>query len=119
MLTGNDSLLHGIHTTNRRAVPVSDLLVPGTDALDPSYLLRGAVVGGPDHMSLIGASCRQNPFEIEAGYDVFEFAISVFLLGPGIKDIETGGQDDRSHVDLLFGRLHLIVNGAGRAILLA
>ena len=100
VLLGDDRLLGGVHAADRRAPGIGIMIVAGADALDPGYLDRMLLVGGPLDNAFVRAGCGEDAFELDGGNHVRPAAEAQFGADLRVVAVEAGAEDDGADVQL-------------------
>ncbi len=118
VLPGHDGLFQGGHAAEVGAIglgPFAD--IPGADAMDPGDFFGLTVVGAPAHVPLEGPAGAQDALELQAGVNIGILAVAIERRGAGVEGLETGGQDDRAHLQGALLLLLGVIDGPGGASL--
>ena len=100
-MVGSDHRLLGRdHAADRRAVLIAAAGIARTDALNPGDAFGWFAVRPPDNMAVEGPGSREHALELDAGHNIRVPAVTVFALLPRIEFFKTGGQDNRTDIQL-------------------
>ncbi len=113
MLLYDHRLLDRVHAAHGRAVLLpSVLLGPGSAALDERDLVGGLTGRGCLYVAVERTGGAHHPLELHGGDDVVVPAVTVLCGDACIPDIESGGNDDRAHIENLYLVYILVVDSA-------
>ena len=119
MLPGDDRLLGGVHAADRGAVSPPTGCIPRAHALDEGDAGGDVAIRRALHPPLEGAGSGQDALELDAGHHVGVAPVAILTLQPSIELLETRGQDDGSHAELLRLLMVVVPDGIGQAQVLA